>query len=281
MNKEKSLKKSRSRVGTNIFLMIVAILVLVPLWYLLNNAFKTPQAMMLEPLIIRPQTFTFANIARAFKIMNYPKLLLNNVIILVISCSFLVVLGSFAGYAINISNNKAIKNLYIFIVLIMTLPFQLAMIPLVSMLKSMNLMDSFFGTSLVFTAWSLPFVIFLYTGYMKTIPKELLEASIVDGCGLFKTYVYIYMPLLKTITGTVLILRGVHIWNDLLIPLVTITKSSMSTLSLKLYSFASTRITAWDLVFGGTLLVVIPIMVLFLSLQKVFIQGIVAGAVKG
>jgi raffinose/stachyose/melibiose transport system permease protein len=145
-------------------------------------------------------------------------------------------------------------------------------------------MNSYLGTSLVYSGWFLPFVVFLYTGFIRTVPKELEEAGRVDGCGLFRSYISIYIPLLKSITGTVLILRGVPIWNDLLVPIITISRATMSTLPLKLYAFIGqpgSSATRWNLVFGSTFIVSVPILLVFLFLQRYFVRGVVAGAIKG
>jgi raffinose/stachyose/melibiose transport system permease protein len=120
--------------------------------------------------------------------------------------------------------------------------------------------------------------------FFREVPKELEEAGRVDGCGLFRSYRSIYIPLLKSITGTVLILRGVPIWNDLLVPIITISRATMSTLPLKLYSFiasSGSSATRWNLVFGSTFLVSVPILLVFLFLQRYFVRGVVAGAIKG
>jgi raffinose/stachyose/melibiose transport system permease protein len=213
--------------------------------------------------------------------MEYPRAFINSTIILILSCGLLIVAGSLAAYAIANVKNKIINRLYIFIVALIALPFQLAMVPLVFLLKDLNLLNSFVGTSFVYAATSMPFVIFLYVGYMRTLPKELEEAAIVDGCGMLKTYLLIYMPLLKMITATVLILRGVHIWNNLLVVVITISTGKMATLPLRLYSFVTVDLTRWELVFGSTMIVSLPIIILFLALQRTFIKGIVAGSVKG
>lgn len=122
---------------------------------------------------------------------------------------------------------------------------------------------------------------FLYTGYMRSLPKELYEAATIDGCNYFQTYLHIYMPLLKAVTGTVIMLRSVFFWNDYIIASTTISSPKMIPLMLKLYAFSSNRLTRYDLLFSGTLLVSLPIMLLFIFTQRVFISGITAGAVKG
>jgi len=270
-----------SRILIHISIGFSAILAFIPLWYVLNNAFKNKEYIIRNPLILLPEYFTFDNIIRAFKVMHYAESLINNLIILASTCSLLIFFGSAAGYSITVSGSKLLEKYYTLVVMVITIPFQIAMVPLVSMMNKMGLMNTYLGVSLVFSAFSLPFVIFLYTGYTRSLPKELAEAATIDGCGLFGAYIHIYMPLLKTVTGTVLILRGVFVWNDLLIPIVTISKSAMTPLSLRLYSFASVRLTSWDLVFGGTLLVSLPITIIFIFLQGMFIKGIVAGSVKG
>jgi raffinose/stachyose/melibiose transport system permease protein len=281
MKMKNKKNKYNSKVTSYIILTIASLIIILPLWYVINNAFKKKEFILQNPMLLTIKTFTFDNIKNAFVVMNYPQALLNNLIILIISCVLLVVVGSITGYSITMSESKILQKYYIFVVAIITIPFMTAMVPLISLMNTLGLTNTYFGVSIVFTAFYLPFVIFLYKGYMTTLPKELYEAAVIDGCGFFKTYLYIYMPLLKTITGTVLILKGVSVWNDLLIPLVTITNQSMTPLNLELYSFASVRLTSWDLVFAGTLLVALPIMIIFLLFQRVFIQGIADGAVKG
>jgi raffinose/stachyose/melibiose transport system permease protein len=271
----------RNKIAINIALALITVLLVIPLWYALNNSFKEETAIYRNPLLLTPRTFTFENIRLAFEVMNYPRTILNSTVILIITSVLFVCFGALAGFGIAIVKSRILTGLYTFLVAIMTLPFQLAMIPLVTMLKNMALINTYFGTAFVFVGFLMPFVVFLYTGFIRTIPRELEDAARVDGCNLFATFVYIYFPLLKTITGTVLILRAVPVWNYLLIPLITTTKSSMATLPLKLYAFVSNNMTRWDLIFGSTFLVTLPIMIIFLLMQRFFVRAAVSGAVKG
>lgn len=282
MNRIKKLRDIhfRKKIYTNIILMIITVLLFIPLWYTLINAFKIDKYIFLNPMIITAKSFTLSNIVRAFSLMNYPRLFLNSALILVISCAMLILFGSMAGFGIVMARNKRFENLYAFFIVMITLPFQLAMVPLISMLKHMNLLNTYIGIGLVYTGYFISFVIFLYTGFIRTIPGEIEEAARVDGCGLLRIYFSIYLPLLKTITGVVLVLRGVAIWNDLLIPLITITKSTMATLPLKLVSFVGSHYTSWELVFGGTLIVSTPILIIFIAMQRYFVTGIMQGAIK-
>jgi raffinose/stachyose/melibiose transport system permease protein len=276
--------RRRARVGINVVMMLIVLLLIMPLWYVLNNAFKVEREILRRPLILLPSAATLDSVVRSFFAMKYPRCFMNSVIVLVLSCAFLLSLGSLAAFGIAMANSKFLNGVYGVLVAMITLPFQLAMVPLIFLLKGLGLMNSYLGIALVYTGWYLPFVIFLYTGFIRTVPRELEEAGRVDGCGLLRSYVSIYVPLLKSITGTVLILRGVPIWNDLLVPIITFTRSTMSTLPLKLYSFIGTpgsTAIRWNLVFGSTFIVSVPIMLVFLFLQRYFVRGVVAGAIKG
>jgi raffinose/stachyose/melibiose transport system permease protein len=251
-----------------------------PLYFVAINSFKSTRNIIRNPFIITPEMFTVEAISRSFRLLDYPRTFVNNVTMLVISAALLVVFASLAGFAISTTRGRLLKGYYLMQIAVMTLPFTIAMVPLSSLMRTLNLNNNHFGTSLVYAACTLPFGIFLYVGHMKTIPKELKESAELDGCSPLKTYAFIYVPLLKAVTGTVIILRAVFFWNDFLIAFVTISIPPLLPFTVKLYSFASTRLTSFDLLFAGTLLVSIPIVIVFLSAQKYFINA-TAGAIKG
>jgi len=276
--------RQRARLGVSLLMALISLLLVLPLWYVLNNAFKVEKEILRSPLLLLPRSATLDNVANAFKAMKYPQRFLNSTIILALSCALLICLGSLAAFGIAMARSRFLNGVYAVMVATITLPFQLAMVPLIFLLKGLHLLNTYWGTALVYSAWFLPFVIFLYTGFIRTIPRELEEAGRVDGCGLLRSFLAIHLPLLKSVTGTVLILRGVPIWNDLLVPMITLTRSTLSTLPLKLYSFIGAygaSMTHWNLVFGGTFIVSLPILLAFLFLQRYFVRGVVAGAIKG
>lgn len=277
----KSLSKQNRHTAVKIVLIIYTIFAAFPLLLSIVNAFRSRNAIMNKPLEIFAEPFQLSSIAEAFERLQYPQAFLNNVIVLTISLVIMVVLGSLMGFAVAMVNSKALNVSYLVAVLVITIPFQAIMIPIVRILQMVGLYDTYLGLSLVFVATALPVVVFLYTGFMKSLPRELCEAAIVDGCGIWRTYLSIYMPLLKTVTGTVIIIRGTAIWNDLLVCLITITSPAKYTMVYRLYSFVSNKFSRWDLVFASSFLISIPIIILFILLQKAFVQGVVAGAVKG
>lgn len=279
--KQKSLARQNRHLPTKIILIAYTLLTAFPLFISIINAFRTREDIVQHPLSFRLDALTLDGLRNAFELMKFPQALKNNIIVLLISLAIMVVFGSLMGFAVALVRSRTLNVSYTVAVLVITIPFQAIMIPLVILLKWMNLLNTYLGSSLIFVATSLPIVVFLYTGFMRSLPRELCEAAVVDGCGIWRTYLSIYMPLLKTVTGTVVIIRGTGIWNDLLVCLISLSDPKKSTMVFRLYSFVSNKFNRWDLVFGSSLLVSIPIIILFILLQKAFVQGVVAGAVKG
>lgn len=274
--------KQRLRaVLTNGLMVLVMLFYLLPFWYVINNALKDPYYINIEPFVLRPETFTLNNLVSAFSKMDYLSTFFNSFCVLVLSCLLFILLGSMTAYGIYIGANRAFNGLYVLFVALISLPFQAAMVPLVTLLKRLHLSDSFLGLALIYASMFMPFIVFLYTGFIRTIPRELMESARIDGCGYFQAYARVYMPLLKTITGIVLVLRGVYVWNDLQVPLIVINDPSRQTLQQRLYVFAQSRIGNFDLIFAGAVIVCIPMVALFLLMQKSFIRGVMAGSVKG
>ncbi len=273
--------KRKPQQWKHVLMMAVMLFYLLPLWYVLNNAFKKADSISKHPFTLTPDTWTFDNIRRAYELLNFPGAFMNSLILLALSLALLVVLGSLAAYGIVIPNSRFMNRVYVGFVALISVPFQITMVPLVGMLKDLGLINSFIGVAFVYAGMYLPFVIFLYTGFMRTIPKEIAESAQMDGSGLLRTYLHIYMPLLKSITGIVMIVRGISVWNDLLAPLIVLYRNSLYTLPIQLYVFSSSKVGQWDLVFGGTVLVCLPITVFFLLFQKSFVKGIMAGGIKG
>jgi len=278
----KGTKKGRSASALiSVIVILYALLTLAPIYFVVTNAFKGNSDIIANPFVPEIGRLTLEPMKEAFQLLDYPVTMLNNLRLLIYSSIILVVCSSMAGYSIATCRSKLLNSYYLLLIGVQTLPFLLAMVPLVLVLSLMRLNNSFLGTSLVYAADTMAFGAFLYTGYMRSLPKELYDAATVDGCNHFQTYLHIYMPLLKTVTGTVIMLRSVLFWNDYIIASTTLTSPKMIPLMLKLYAFSSNRLTRYDLLFAGTLLVSLPIMILFICTQRVFISGVMAGAVKG
>jgi len=276
-----ALERGKHPIWVNALLGVYAAITSVPLLYILINSLKNYDDIVFRPLEINPAKWSLDNFVNAWNTMHLGEGFIANICFLFISLAIMVVAGSLMGFAVNIVHSRFLNMSYKLIIMVITIPFQAIMIPIVVLMDKFSMLNSYFWTSALFAATAMPIVVFLYTGAMKSLPRELAEAAVVDGCGIGQMYLRIHMPLLKVITGTVLIIRGTPVWNDLLINMITISNPVMKTVIYRLSTFLSTRINSWDFVFGGVLLISLPIIIAFFALQKAFIAGIAAGAVKG
>ena len=190
--------------------------------------------------------------------------------------------SSLAAYAVARIRHRLFTNLYWVYMAGIMIPIQSALIPLVFLLRGFGLNNTLFGISIVYTAIISPFAIFVFSGFMKTIPKDLEESAYIDGCSPFRAFFQIIFPLIKPVTATLIILQFIYVWNDLLLPLVLVSTRDYPTVSIALYKFFGSRGQVdFSLLFGGISLVLFPILVLFFSFQRFFVKGLAAGAVKG
>ena len=202
-------------------------------------------------------------------------------IILVISMVGIVLVSSLAASKVARKTGKFNSLIYFLMILTMVIPFQARMLPLMSVVGTLQLSNSLFGMSLLHVATLSPPVFFMYTGAMRSIPYELEEAARIDGAGSFLTYWHIILPLLKPMTMTVCVLFGLVVWNSFLLPMLVLTNSSMHTIPLVIFRFYGTYQVMWPALFANIVIGSAPIFLIFLLLQRYVVSGITAGSVKG
>jgi raffinose/stachyose/melibiose transport system permease protein len=161
------------------------------------------------------------------------------------------------------------------------IPWSASLLPVFLSLRDLHLLDTRVGLSLIFLSFELPFGVFVITGFMKTIPLELEEAAIVDGCGYTRVFFEIIIPLSRAALATIAVLTFLDIWNDYLFALVFLNTQSKFTLSLGLTMLRSERVTYYGYIMAGIVISILPVMVFFLVFQNQVIKGVTAGALKG
>jgi len=253
----------------------------LPIYYFVIGAFKKRTDIVKFPLVVRPEMISFDNYAYAIKKMKLFQALGNTGFITLVSLAMVVLFGSLAGFAIARINHRGFRIYYSTVIALMVIPFIGALIPLVVLIKNMGLYGSLWGNVLIQAAWNLPFSVFLYTGFMRTLPKELEEAAYIDGCSTFGVYLRIFLPLLKPVTATCLIRAGIGIWNDYLVSASILNNVRKPTLMVAIYAFFGQYVSEYGYAFAGIIMASLPIIALFALLQKYFIKGLVAGAIKG
>lgn len=274
-------KQRRNGIFGEILLVLSTVIMLLPIYYLVLGAFKSRKNIIKFPLIINRELFTFDNFPYVIKKMKYWQALGNTAFITVCALLIVIVCASLAGFAISRIKSKVFDGYYKLIVTLMVIPFIGCLLPLTVQSVNMHLYNTRFGCILIQAAWNLPFAMFLFTGFMRDLPKELEEAAYIDGCSTFGVYFRIFLPLLAPVTATCAIRCGTGIWNDYLVARSLLNENKMPTLMVGINGFFGSRAMEFGYAFAGIILVSLPMVILFLCLQKYFIKGIAAGAVKG
>lgn len=275
------MKQLLKKTGYGIFLMLVTLVMLLPIYYLIVTTFKTPAEAAASPLGL-PVHFTFDNYKKAIDAMHYMGALKNNLIIAAVSVLCLIVFASMAAYVVARSRKKIFSIMNSVFMVGLIIPFQISIIPLYKIIAGMHLMNTHMGVILVDVfCVNLPLSIFLMRGFINTVPIELEEASFLDGAGTFRCFWKIIFPLLKPIVATVAILDTLAIWNDFMTPLLFIQSSERQVLLQQVYRNVGPFSTDWTSFFPMLVMATLPLVLFYAIMQRQIIEGVVAGAVKG
>ena len=274
------MKKLSSRLLLTLLGLGVTALFAFPVYLMLTTSFKSTQEYFVSPLGLPPR-ITFENYAQAWTGSNFPRILLNSLLITAVSVLLVVIFASLASYPLARYKNKLSGLLYIFFVAGLMLPFQSGLIALVCQVKDMGLLNTYTGAILVYAGTQIPFPVFLFTGYIKSLPKELDESAEMDGCNQFQLFWKIIFPMMKPVIATSVIITSLNIWNDFLVNYLLISSGDKRTLPAMSFIFFGKYNTNWGYGFAMLVLSMLPLIILFLFLQKYIIKGMTAGAIKG
>ncbi|MBN1037226.1 carbohydrate ABC transporter permease [Clostridium sp. ZS1] len=280
--KNKAYKVNKDE-KTNWFVTILMILgtitVLFPLLITVLIALKSPQDMM-NGIFSLPKVFHFENFTKAIEMTNFFNALKNSLTITITTVILTLITNSMVGYAIARNmNKKTYKAMYYYFLSAMFVPFPIIMLPLVKQVSVWS-MDNVMGLILLYTVYGLSSNVFLYVGFLKSIPVELEEAALIDGASTWQVFYKIIFPMLKPIHATVAILTALWCWNDVMLPLVILSNPDFATIPLVQFIFQSQFGTDYNLAFASYLLALIPILLFYLIAQKGIIDGVTKGAIK-
>lgn len=274
-------RRKRHMIIIGIAMILAALLWLTPIYFVLINGFKSFKDVFMDTAAF-PKDFYLENFAEIIHKSDYGSLFLNSLFITLGSLFLVILLGGMAGYKLGRSNSKFSKILLIYFIMTMIIPFQSVMIPMVKTLNEYGLIDTRFGIIMVYVAQLSPMAIFFYQAAVKRIPKSLEESARMDGASELKTHFRIVFPLLKTTTVTLVVLNGLMIWNDFLLPLLVLQSPEKKTLSLGTYTlFVGQYSNKMNLGMASVILASLPMILVYFVLQKHIVGGITDGAVKG
>ncbi|MGG1574789.1 carbohydrate ABC transporter permease [Fictibacillus sp. NRS-1165] len=262
-----------------ILLIICSLFILFPLYLTVVTAFKTPEEMG-QSLLALPDRFHWQNFKEAARLTNFFHAFRNSALVTVFTVAFTLLTNSMVAYAIARNmHRKFFKTLYYYFVSAMFVPFPIIMLPVVKEMSLLGL-NNMAGLIFLYIVYGLAFNIFIYVGYIRSIPYSLEEAAYVDGAGTWKVFWKVIFPLLAPINATVGILTCLWAWNDFLLPLVILNNRDAMTLPLVQYVFQSQFTTNYNLAFASYLMALSPMIIVYLFAQKWIISGVTRGAVK-
>ena len=274
------MKRTFEQIVKYIILVFFALLILFPVYMVISGSFKT-EFELYSNVFGFPDTVSFKNYVTAFIDGNLKNYFMNSVVVTVCSVILIVLLSSMAAFALARLKVRFHNAIYRLFILGIAIPAQVGIIQLSLMMSKLHLTNSLFGLILVYIAFELPFSVFVFYGYLQTFPNEIQEAAIVDGCNKWQLYWNVIMLLCKNSIATVVIFDLVAVWNDVLFPLVLISKEKLRTLPYGLMQFRGQYSARYTVIFAGVIIITIPLTALYLCMQKQFISGLTQGAVKG
>jgi raffinose/stachyose/melibiose transport system permease protein len=261
-------------------LLLGSFIIIIPLYMALIVSLKNPQQLA-ESILAVPDSFQFSNYIKAIKMTNYFQSLKNSAYVTFPTVAVVLVVNSMVSYAVARNmDKKYFKFLYYYFISAMFIPFPLIMLPIVKEMSMLSL-DNLNGLVLLYIVYALPLNVFIYVGYIKSLPRSIEEAAIIDGANVWQVFWKIIFPVLKPINATVAILTALKAWNDFLLPLLLISDRSSMTLPLVQHVFQSQFSTNYSLAFASYILALLPMLLVYIIAQKKIISGVMRGSVKG
>lgn len=287
--------RKRGLVVLEIVAIILFIVVVSPFILIIINSAKSSRDILLNPLSLPQDWGIFIeNVVSIWNnpSINYAESFVSSVIITVVSLLIITLISSLAAWGLVRRKTRLSNAIFLMFVASMVIPFQVVMYPLISWFRiiqenvtkplfGFNLLRSYWGVFLAYAGFGMGMSVFMFHGFIKGVPVEIEEAAEIDGANKFQTFIYVVLPLLKPITVTILILNGIWIWNDYLLPLLLLgVGNDIQTLPIAVANFAGSYTRQWDMILTSSLMVIAPVIIIFLFAQKQIMKGMVEGAIK-
>ncbi len=283
----KKLKTLDSYTGKlkllEVFSWVLLIIYMAPFYLMFINSFKTRREIFSNTTGL-PAAWNYKNYLDAMNRMDVASSFTNSMIITVGGVSLIILFSSMAAWVLVRDQSKKSKIIFYIFTSGMIVPFQAVMIPLVKWMSKLQIgpfkmIGTHYGLIFMYIGFGVSMSIFLYHGFIKSIPEEVEEAATIDGCSKWQTYIKVLLPLLKPITVTVAVLNSIWIWNDFLLPFLTVN-GKINTIPLAMNTFFGAFSKQWELAMAALILAIIPIIIFYFFVQKHIIAGIVQGSIK-
>ena len=273
------IKNTILKILLHVFLLLLVAVILFPVCWLVLNSLKTNQEMFLNSLALTKK-WMFVNYATAWGkgLLFYFK---NSIVVSAISIICILILSSMLAYGLTRFNLPGQGFVFILVLGGMALSEQVALVPLYKILQAVKLYNTLAALVLPYVAFRIPFTMFLMRSYFISIPKELEEAAIVDGCNSLQRFIKIILPISKPVLASCAIVNLNHVWNEFLFANVFLENKKLMTIPLGLMTFQGDLKSDYVVMLAGILISSLPMVLLFLCMSKQFVRGLTSGAVKG
>lgn len=264
-----------------VLLLLVSLAFIFPIAMAFMSAFKSNGEVLRNPIAF-PKGFFLGNFEFLFTRTKIMGAIRNTLFLTVLSEVLIILVVPISSYALARRNNRWTNMIYAFFLGGMMIPFQAYMISLFKQLKTIHMFGTFGGAIIIYVSGAVAFGTLLYTSFIRTtIPVEIEEAARIDGCNPLQVFWKIVFPLLAPCTASLVVLNGLGIWNDFLMPSLVLASKNPKTINVEIFYFVGQYNTNWGVVFAGAVICIVPALIVFLALQRYFIKGLAAGAVKG
>ena len=263
----------------NILLLLLAMLCLIPFYFVIVNSFKSMNEITADNVAL-PTSLNLDNFKQALSSIRYGQSLLNTFLITFFSNVGWILIAPMGAYYIGRIDNKFCKFLFTLIIASMSIPFQAVMIPMVVVGTMFHLINNIPGVIIIYVGLAIPFAVFMCTGALRYIPREIEESAYIDGATQFQTFWKIVFPMMQSTIVTVTILNTFWFWNDFILPQILLQNKNARTLQLAIYQLFGENVYQWNIIMPALLLAILPIVIFFILMQNKIVEGVAAGAVK-
>lgn len=278
----RKFKGSVASIIKYIFLLLYALACLYPFLWMIGTSLKSPAEALRNPASPFPKEgWRFETYAEVWNKLNFAKYFLNSLTLSVTVVILVVIIYSMMGFALARIDFKGKKIVFAGFVALILVPGMTVQIPLYINMVKLGLSNTFAGLILPMINGAGPFAVFLFRNYFLSLSKEMFEAAKLDGCSTFRTYSRIYMPLALPIIGTIAVMNFIGTWNGIQWPMIILRDRNLYTLPMAVMYLDQSAFKQWNVLMTGSLYSVVPVIVVFMFLQKSYIQGLTSGAVKG
>lgn len=278
------MKKRKISMNTICYLLLIFFMMVIfvmPIALAILTSFKSKPELA-KSVIGLPETLYLKNYSEAIVRSDFARSLTNTALVVFPSVVLIVLCSSMSGYAVArySKETRSLRILDKIYLASLMIPFQILMIPVYKIYKTLNLLNSLPGMVLMLVGTSIAYSSFLYVGFVKSVPREIEESAYIDGCSEFRSFWLITFPLLKPISATVASLHVMWLWNDFNISIILLQKESVRTITIKQFYFFGQYTADYGMAFAAAILSMIPVVLCFVFMQRYIVNGITVGAVE-